>query len=371
MREGIVHYIIEILKLLPDGLIVGFQEPGGPALGCSSGPLGPGGSWNFEASYRVWGFQRGPASDAVFDAFKRLFDAWGWTYRYEDDGRSRDLDAWTNKKRKYAFHVNITRYSHGGVSMVWTSPYYPAKYADRDLDMPSVITKDGIRSWKDPVYDDSDRVVPGSFTEVIRYYDIWRRIVGLTRNETYYEADWESGRLYFRSDYLDKLTDWPQWREKGDWGAWIIDPTPDGHYNVLHSVMPERSNNRQETVEVVFSRLADAGKYIIAQIGDSARMGLRLPTVAMQWDDSGLDPRIEVLPADSAAVDYPVRVEPATNRQAAEQHLKIYRLREQPGTYALAFPGEPYMQVLALSFEELNRSLLDGMPNNITSQLTR
>jgi len=369
VRQAIVHYIVEILKLLPDGLTVGFQGNGHPALGVSAGPLGPGGSWNLEANYWVLGYPAG-AGDAVFEAFKLLFDAWGWSYRYDEDGRSRDLDAWTDKNRKYAFHVNITRYEHGGLAMTWSSPYYPAEYADTEkgeMRMPSVITKDGIQSWEPPVYHgsvsaDRGQTGTGGFDDIVVYYDFWRRIVGLTRNVTYDPAQWEDGRVYFRSDYLE---------EHGDWAAWVIDPTHDGLYNVLSSRVPERSNDRHEHVEATFSRLDDAGKYIISQIGNSARMGVRLASLAIQWDDSGLDPRIDVARADSAAIDYLLRVQPSTVRNVAEQQLQVYRLREDPGIYAFAFPSkEAYMHVLALSFEELHLSLLDGIPDSITGRLT-
>lgn len=155
VREGIVFYIVEVLKRMPDGLVVGFQPPGGGSVGsCGSGPIGPRGSWNFQVGYRVWGYPEG-ANDAVFDAFKRLFDAWDWTYRYEvTPGGRRSVDAWTNKNEKSAYHVSVNRQPHGGVSMRWTSPYYPGKYADREgrMRMPSEITKDGIQSWKPPVY---------------------------------------------------------------------------------------------------------------------------------------------------------------------------------------------------------------------------
>lgn len=61
VREVIVHYIVEILKVLPDDLVVGSQGPGLGPLGWGSGPLGPGGSWNFEVGYWVWGYPAGPA----------------------------------------------------------------------------------------------------------------------------------------------------------------------------------------------------------------------------------------------------------------------------------------------------------------------
>ncbi|WP_232785229.1 hypothetical protein [Mycobacteroides chelonae] len=150
VREG----IIEVLKHLPDGLVVGFQEPGGPAGSCGGGPMGPGGSWNFQTSYWVWGFPEG-ASHQVLDAFKRLFDSWGWSYRYEEGDGDRHLDARTSTNDKVAYYVSVSTYAHGGVTMEWTSPYYPAEYADTEttgMRMPSVITKDGIQSWKPPVY---------------------------------------------------------------------------------------------------------------------------------------------------------------------------------------------------------------------------
>lgn len=148
VRRGVVHYIVEILKRLPDGLVVGFKNPAASDFigGWGSGPLGPGGSWNFDVRYWLWGFPPG-ANDGVFDAFKRLFDAWGWTYRYDPTPGNRRVDARTSKERKYSYHVAVSRYPHGGVSMKWTSPYYPAEYADPDLAMPSVITKSGIQSW--------------------------------------------------------------------------------------------------------------------------------------------------------------------------------------------------------------------------------
>lgn len=155
LREGIVYYVIEILKRLPDGLVVGFQAPGLKPGSCGSGPLGPGGAWNFQTSYRVWGYPVG-ANDAVFDAVKALFDAWGWTYGYErirpDD---RVVRARTSADPKRSFDVVVSRFPHGGISMRWTTPYYPGEHADRDttrMRMPSEITKDGIRSWKPPVY---------------------------------------------------------------------------------------------------------------------------------------------------------------------------------------------------------------------------
>lgn len=154
--EGIVRYVMEILKHLPDGLTVGFQPPGGGSIGSwGSGPMGPRGSWNLQVGYRVWGFPEG-ANHEVFDAFERLFDSWGWSYRHDGNDRGRrTVYARTSEDDKVAYHVTVSTYAHGGVSMRWTSPYYPAKYADTEttgMRVPSAITKDGIQSWKPPVY---------------------------------------------------------------------------------------------------------------------------------------------------------------------------------------------------------------------------
>ncbi|ADG98835.1 hypothetical protein Srot_2391 [Segniliparus rotundus DSM 44985] len=158
VRQGVVFYIVEILKVVPKllgyDLTVGFKAPrGGATGGAGSGAVGPKGAWNFQVNYKIWGFPEG-AQPQVFEAFKRMFDEWGWSYRYDEDGPAeRDINARTSPggvKTKTSYHVTVSQRPHGGMTMVWTSPYYPAEHADEYLDMPSAITKDGPQSYADP-----------------------------------------------------------------------------------------------------------------------------------------------------------------------------------------------------------------------------
>lgn len=212
--------------------------------------------------------------------------------------------------------------------------------------------------------------VDDGFADVIRYYDLWRKIAAVAGHGSYDEASWEEGRLYFRSDYSEKLKKWPEWAELGDWGAWIIAPTREGYFCVLRSLLHERAAHRSETIEVMFSHSTDAGKYIILQMGDSIRSDLRLQTLFIKWDDRGLDPRILIKPASREAIDYLNKERPSRIEGFIEKHLKSYTLEDDPSSYGFALPAEQAnMEILALSFEELTAALLDGMPENITSKV--
>jgi hypothetical protein len=214
--------------------------------------------------------------------------------------------------------------------------------------------------------DDADQ-----FAEIVRYYDLWRQIASLVGEQSYDEADWENGRLYFRSDYMNQMKQWPEAKQFGDWAAWIIEPTPDGYYNVLRSLKHEREKERSDEIEVVFSQITDAGKYIILQIGDARRLDLKLETLFMKWDAAELDPRIQIAPAGQKAVDYLLKRSPGLRREFAEQHLQQYTLRDDASSFGLALPSrQTDMQVLALSYDELNALLLDGMPESITARVS-
>jgi hypothetical protein len=207
-------------------------------------------------------------------------------------------------------------------------------------------------------------------TEIIRYYDLWRKIANIAGG-SYDEADWQDGRLYFRSDYSEKLKEWPQWAHLGDWGAWIIAPTHEGYICVLSSLKHERETQRSENIRVMSSHFTDAGKYIIMRIGDSARVNLRLKSLFIKWEAHGLDSRIQVQPASQEAIDFLNRESPTLEKGFAEKHLKSYTLEDDPSSYGFALPSEHVkMEVLALSFEELTEALLDGMPESITSEVS-
>ncbi|MEC4764478.1 hypothetical protein VT930_15390 [Mycobacterium sherrisii] len=215
-----------------------------------------------------------------------------------------------------------------------------------------------------------ERQVPrDELVEVARYYDLWRGIANLVGDGPDDEPDWDAGRLFFRSDYSQKLKEWPKWAEFGDWGAWIITPEP-GYICVSHSLKHEREVFRTERMEVVFSSFLDAGKYVIMQLGDSMRTcsNVRLKSLFLNWEARGLSPGIKVQAASEK--DIGLFIDVRDDKEYAEKHLKRYSLVDSPGSYGIALDYEqPRMEILALSFDELTAALLDGMPETITSKV--
>jgi hypothetical protein len=221
------------------------------------------------------------------------------------------------------------------------------------------------------VQDDGPAVDNDGLADVIRDYNLWRRIANSVGSGPYDEADWDDDRLYFRSDYSEKLREWPDWAQNGYWGAWIIAPTREGYFCVMRSLLHERAAQRSESIEAIFSHSADAGKYIVLQVGDSARYRLGLETLFMKWDARGFSSRIRIEPASREAVAFWNRESPTLKQGFAEKHLKSYTLEDDPSSYGFALPSEHVnMEVLALSFEELTEALLDGMPESITSEVS-
>ena len=207
--------------------------------------------------------------------------------------------------------------------------------------------------------------------ELTRYYELWRKIANFVGNGPYDEADWNEGRLYFRSDYSEKLKQWPEWAEHGDWGAWIIAPTREGYFCVIRSLLHERSTQRSESLEAMFSDFADAGKYIVLRIGDSIRSSFRLQTLFVKWEARGLNSRVKVESAGHKAVEFFSNERPSRIEDYAEKHLKSYTLEADSSTYGFTlYYEQPSMEILALSFEELTAALLDGMPESITSKVS-
>ncbi len=208
--------------------------------------------------------------------------------------------------------------------------------------------------------------------DVYRYYELWRRIANLVGSGPYDEPDLRDGRLYFRSDYSEKVRKWPDWAERGYWGAWIIEPRSGGYFCVRRSLLHERDTDRSETIQVIFSRFLDAGKYVVMRVGDSIRTSreIRLGSLFVNWENRGLDTRIRIEPASRDVVEFLKRESPTLKDGLAEQYLKKYTFEDDPGSYGFALPAEqPRMGVLAVSLEELTTALLDGMPESITSQV--
>lgn len=216
----------------------------------------------------------------------------------------------------------------------------------------------------------ASRFAEGS-AEIVAYYNLWREITRLAGQPAYDEAEWADNRLYFRIDYADKAREWPLWKQLGDWAAWIIEPTARGYYKVIHSLWHERAPERSESVVAIFSLLADAGKYVILRVGDAARLYLRLEALPIKWRADGLDPRIRIATPAEEAIDYVTTIRPGTRKSFAMQHLKQYSLDDQPTQFAFTFPSEELsMQVLTLSYAQLNALLITGIPDSIMSKIS-
>lgn len=148
-RQRTVEHIVETLKHLPDGWIVGFQRPGWNPLSASSGPIGPNGEWSFYVIYWVWGYGD-LTGDQAFDAIVNVWNSWGWIDTVEPaDLPTRAAFGHTPD----GYHFDVQRGAHGGVGISWTSPFFPTSGSAYGGVMPSIITKDGPQSYEQPQRD--------------------------------------------------------------------------------------------------------------------------------------------------------------------------------------------------------------------------
>ncbi|WP_236746479.1 hypothetical protein [Mycobacteroides abscessus] len=147
-RQRTIEHVVHTLQQLPDGWIVGFQRPGWKPLGAWSGVASEG-EWEFSVDYWVWGYGD-LTGDEVFEAFVKLWESWGWI-----DSAGSDIPQKKSARGHTpdGYHVGIRRGVHGGVSMQWTSPYFPASGSAYGGVMPSIITKDGPQSYEQPQRD--------------------------------------------------------------------------------------------------------------------------------------------------------------------------------------------------------------------------
>lgn len=215
-----------------------------------------------------------------------------------------------------------------------------------------------------------EHIDQSKFGEVLRRFERWRTIAKNLGQKPYDPPDFENGRLYFRSDYAEQVSKWPAAREQGDWGAYIIEPSQSGLFRVIHSLWHERAPKRTESLEAVFSRAEDAGKYVIAKIGVSLRGSIqtKLPLLYEIWDNRGWQPLIDKTPPPAGLLQEVIESMPDANPEMIRAYLEKYTLHAMPEVYAATFPSNsPYMHVLALSFDQLDAELQDGLPEGSTS----
>jgi len=177
--------------------------------------------------------------------------------------------------------------------------------------------------------------------ELIARYDKWRRIYGYAGKSSSApdEPTLEDGRLHFRNGY-----------PLPDWTGYIIEETSNSEFRVLRA-STERRNEPVEAEQAVFSRLHDAGKFILYEIATSLRVESRLSSITQKWRAEGLDPRV-------------------SKNVISQGHAK-YALRSDPSVYFIAYAGgiQPYNHILPLSYDELDDVLLEDFPAMVTTQL--
>jgi hypothetical protein len=176
---------------------------------------------------------------------------------------------------------------------------------------------------------------------LVTRYNKWRRIYRYAGKASFApdEPDFDDGRLYFRRGY-----------PLPDWTAYIIEPTADNEFRVLRA-STERRNTPAEAEEAVFSRIQDAGKYLLYKAATPLRTESHLESITQKWRAEGLDRRVEKNPI-------------------SDDRAK-YSLRSDPSIYFVAYSGgiQPYNHILPLSYDELDDVLLEGFQTTVISQL--
>lgn len=148
-RQRTIEHVVHTLQQLPDGWIVGFQRPGWNPRGHAWSGVATEREWEFFVHYWVWGYGD-LTGDDVFDEFVKLWDSWGWI-----DSVGSDIPQKKSARGHTpdGYHFRIRRGVHGGVSVSWASPHFPASGSAYGGVMPSIITKDGPQSYEQPQRD--------------------------------------------------------------------------------------------------------------------------------------------------------------------------------------------------------------------------
>lgn len=175
--------------------------------------------------------------------------------------------------------------------------------------------------------------------QLISHYAKWRRVYGSMGKPAPDEPDWENGRLNFRYGYPHP-----------DWWAYVLEVSPGPLHRVLRA-STERRETPVESLRATFSRIEDAGKYIIYEIAEDLRIACGLDPITWNWRAKGLDPRVDKV--DLAAGE------------------SKYVLHDDPSIYFTAYSGgiQPYNHILAISYDELDAELLEGFPEEISKDV--
>lgn len=176
--------------------------------------------------------------------------------------------------------------------------------------------------------------------ELLRYYERWRVLYSRASRPTLNAPDWEKAKLYFREGYAHP-----------DWSAYALQQQ-DSDIAVLR-VSTERRSAPLEVIELVFSNVLNAGKYLLYKTGDSLRIEKRLDPLSWEFLDSGLHPAVE--------------------KQRMAGGLARYSLTSDPTAYFItgAEGISSTNWLLPLSYEELHWRLTAGFPDDVVAGLDR
>lgn len=170
-------------------------------------------------------------------------------------------------------------------------------------------------------------------------YSLWRGIYARCGKPPRDEPVWQDGELWLRDGYPNP-----------DWTAFVIRQSGNG-FDVFQA-STERRSEPVLTHLGFFARLDDAGKYVIAAIGDYLRIEKRLDPVSWSWQDQGLPAEVEEHVSSEARV--------------------TYRLRNDHEVYCvLALGDKQYSHLLLLTYDELNLLLQEGLAESGDNAVTR
>ncbi|WP_328352500.1 hypothetical protein OG976_19880 [Mycobacterium sp. NBC_00419] len=201
--------------------------------------------------------------------------------------------------------------------------------------------------------------------EAVRAFDRLRDAQRNAGLQPYDPAEQDGSRLYFRTKYREGIEQGrANWRSRGEWSGYAIDWAHGGGYEVVFTRKPERSSKRAESVQAIFTRLEDAAKFIIANVGDSLRVDDGLQTLFLIWQDLGLDERISKTAPAEAECQRMIDLLPPGKEDLVRKHLEKFVLGAVPDVQSIGFPGvRPYMNVMPITYGDLENQLLDGTGN--------
>jgi hypothetical protein len=176
------------------------------------------------------------------------------------------------------------------------------------------------------------------YEELIGRYNKWRDAYIRADKPAPNEPDWEDGRLYFRIGYP-----YPDWR------AFIVEEMGSG-YKVI-SASTERSADVTEGWKADFSRLEDAGKYVLATIADYLRIECHADPIAVKWRAEGLDPLVVKVVSSDGLATYSLSANP-----------QVFMITNARGT-------KPENHVLPLTYDDLDHLFADGLPDEVTHSI--